>query len=384
VPQPPAENAVGHTVLELETRPLRIAMLGHKGIPALHGGIERHVDEIARRLVRLGHRVDVFNRPYHPQPSGQYEGVRVLRRPSLPTKHFDAGTHTALCVLETILTRRYDLLHVHGIGPGIFVGWARPFVRTVFTFHALDWRQQKWGRLARWSLQRGERVAVRRAHAVITVSKLLERYVHDVHGRQAQYIPNGATLRPRPASDRLQRWGLTPGGYLLFVGRLISDRGLSHLLDAWSGIADERRLVIVGDVQHDRMHVEALRRQADSRVVFTGYQSGAALDQLYAHAYLCVHPSEVEGLPIAVLEAMSHGRAVLVSDIPENLEAIGDAGASFAVRDGRDLRSRLEALLRSPEQVQALGKRARERVREHYDWDRIALGTEAVYRAALR
>jgi glycosyltransferase involved in cell wall biosynthesis len=216
-------------------RPLRIAMVGHKGIPALHGGIERHVDEIARRLVRLGHRVDVFNRPYHPERSGHYEGVRVRRRPSLPTKHLDAGTHTALCVLESIVTRRYDIVHVHGIGPGIFVGWARPFVRTVFTFHAQDWRQQKWGRLARWSLQRGERVAVRRAHAVITVSRLLERYVHEKHGRAAHYIPNGATLRPRPAFDLLQRWGLVPGEYLLFVGRLISDRGLARLLEATRG-----------------------------------------------------------------------------------------------------------------------------------------------------
>jgi len=302
----------------------------------------------------------------------------------LPTKHLDAGTHTALCVLESVLTRRYDVLHVHGIGPGIFVGWSRPFVRTVFTFHAQDWRQQKWGGVARWALRRGEGVAVGRAHAVITVSRLLESYVLETHGRRARYIPNGATLKPAPGSDRLARWSLVPGGYLLFVGRLISDRGLGQLVDAYREVPGQLRLVIVGDVQHDRLHVDELRRRADPRVLFTGYQSGVDLEQLYAHAFLCVHPSEVEGLPIAVLEAMSHGRAVLVSDIPENLEAVGDAGASFPVRDGRALRATLEELLAAPERVRALGMRARERVSEHYDWDRVALATEEVYRSVLR
>jgi glycosyltransferase involved in cell wall biosynthesis len=365
-------------------RRLRIAMIGHKGIPASHGGIERHVDEIARRLAARGHAVDSFNRPYHPFAASTWEGVRVRRRPSVPTKHLDAGTHTALCVAESIVSRRYDLVHVHGIGPGLFVGWASRFVPTVFTFHAQDWRQRKWGRVARWALRRGESVAVRRAHAVITVSRLLQGYVRDTYGRAALFIPNGACLQARPGSEALRRWGLESGRYLLFVGRLISDRGLRELLQAWAGIADERRLVIVGDVQHDREQVEDLRRRADARVIFTGYQSGAALQQLYAHAYLCVHPSEVEGLPIAVLEAMSHGRAVLVSDIPENLEAVGEAGASFPVGDARALRAALERLLGAPAEVEALGVRARERVARHFDWDRIALDTEAVYRSILR
>ena len=142
--------------------------------------------------------------------------------------------------------------------------------------------------------------------------------------------------------------------------------------------------MIVGDVQHDRDHVDALRQRADPRVVFTGYQSGRALEQLYAHAYLCVHPSEVEGLPIAVLEAMSHARAVLVSDIPENLEAIGDAGRTFPVRDTRALRDALAQLLRAPDEVRTLGERALERVRREYDWDRIAVATEDVYRSILK
>jgi glycosyltransferase involved in cell wall biosynthesis len=365
-------------------RALRVAFIGHKGIPALHGGIERHVDEIARRLARRGHRVDVFNRPYHPYRDPSYDGVRILRRPSVPSKHLDAGTHTALCVLEAIASRRYDVLHIHGIGPGLFAGLARPFLPTVFTFHAQDWRQRKWGRFASWSLRRSEAVAVRRAHAVITVSRLLAAYVRTTYAVAAHYIPNGATpsLVP-PGHDLLARWDLTAGGYVLFVGRLIPDRGLETLLDAWARIDTRRLLVIAGDVRHDRPYVDGLRRRADARVVFTGQLTGDALAQLYGNAAFCVHPSEVEGLPIAVLEAMSHGRAVLVSDIPENLEAVGDAAATFPVGDQDALQAGLQRLLAAPGEVGRLGERARQRVRQHYDWDQIAAATEAVYLEAL-
>jgi glycosyltransferase involved in cell wall biosynthesis len=362
-----------------EQRRLRIAMLGHKGIPAAHGGIERHVDEIARRLAARGHQVEVFNRPYHPFREAWYEGVRVHRRPSLPTKHLDAATHTAWCAVEALIAHRFDLVHVHGIGPGLAVELTRHFKPTVFTFHAQDWRQRKWGAWSRRVLRWGEARAVRGAHAVITVSQLLADYVEATYGRRAEYIPNGAAVRACSERNQLSRWGLEADSYLLFVGRLITDRGLLQLLEAWSSIESDKRLVIVGDVQHDHLHVDELRHRADSRVVFTGYQNGAVLDQLYAHAYACVHPSEVEGLPIAVLEAMGHGRAVLVSDIPENLAAIGDAGLQFRVRDTGALRSAIERMLRQPERVSEIGARARERVAIAFDWDRIAAATEAVY-----
>lgn len=361
---------------------LRIAMLGHKGIPAVHGGIERHVDEIARGLVRRGHHVDVFNRPYHPCRETWYEGVRLRRRPSVPTKHFDAGTHTLIAVVEAIVSRRYDVVHVHGIGPGIFVALAHPFLPTVFTFHAQDWRQRKWGSTARGWLLRGEAVAVRRADAVITVSQLLRDYVRDRYRVEATFIPNGARVLENVGHDALATWGLAPERYLLFVGRLISDRGLLGLLAAHARLDAPPPLVIVGDVQHDRRHIDELRAGAGANVVFTGYQTGRTLAQLYANALVCVHPSEVEGLPIAVLEAMGAGRAVLVSDIPENLEAIGDAGARFAVGDTGALHAELAQLLADPVRIRALGTRARARVAREFDWDRIAAQTEAVYLAA--
>jgi glycosyltransferase involved in cell wall biosynthesis len=246
-------------------RLLRIAMVGAKGIPALHGGIERHVEEIATRLVQRGHRVDVFTRAYHPYRRPDFAGVRLQRRASLRTKHLDAATHTARCVLEAIASRRYDVVHVHGIGPGLFTGWAAPRLPTVFTFHAQDWRQEKWGRVARWCLRRGEATAVRRAGAVIVVSKLLQRYVYDTYGRMARYIPNGAALPPPLPADRLARLGLTPGRYILFVGRIIADRGVDTLLDAYRQVGGDVQLAVVGEVQLEPAQFERRRFAATLR-----------------------------------------------------------------------------------------------------------------------
>ena len=361
-------------------RPLRIAFLGCKGIPARHGGIERHVEEIATRLVQRGHRVDVFNRAHHPEHERTYAGVQLRRRPSLNTKHFDAASHTALCTLEAAISQRYDVLHVHGIGPGLFVPWAGKRVRTVFTYHAQDWRQRKWGTVARWFLRRGEATAMRHADAVIAVSRLLHHYIEATYGRVAHYIPNGAAAPATVVGDAaLARWGLERRGYLLFVGRILADRGLGTLLDAYRALPEPARLAVVGDAHVSAGEIEALRRRADDRVVFTGYQTGDDLQQLYAHAAAFVHPSEIEGMPIAVLEAMAHGCPTVVSDIAENKEAVGDAGLTFPVGNPDALREVLGGLLARPEWARDLGEQGRARVRSTYNWDDIVRATERVY-----
>ena len=364
--------------------PMRIAMVGPKGIPALHGGIERHVDEIAKRLVQRGHQVDVFTRHYHPFDNTYHEGVRLRRRWSIHTKHLDAASHTLWCVLEAVASQRYDLLHVHGIGPGLFVPPRAFGLPTVFTHHAQDWRQQKWGRIARWSLLRGEKHAIQHASEVIVVSRLLQQYVQKQYGRTSHCIPNGAIPSGPWASDRLAALGLEPNAFVLFVGRLIADRAVDTLVQAFKDTAGPQRLAIVGEVHLPAQEFAVLQSMADARVVFLGQQTGETLQQLYAHAAFCVHPSRVEGMPIAVLEAMSHGRAVIVSDIPENLEATGDTALQFPVGDVAALQQRIVALLEDPGQRDRLGELARHRIVTHYNWDAITLSTEKVYQGLLR
>ncbi len=367
------------TACDAPPRSLRIAMVGSKGIPARHGGIERHVEEISRRLVQRGHRVDVFTRAYHPLRETTCDGVRLLRRPSLHTKHFDAASHTALCALEIAARGGYDILHFHGIGPGLFLPWVGKRAHTVFTYHAQDWRQRKWGPAARWFLRQGERTAIRHAGAVIAVSHLLQHYVQNTYGRRAYYVPNGATFDVPDSDAGLAQWGLHPRGYVLFVGRILADRGLGTLLDAFAALDGPQRLVVVGDVQVSPATLRALQARADPRVVFTGFQAGATLQGLYANAAVCVHPSEVEGLPIAVIEAMAHARPVVVSDIAENLEAIGDTGVAFPVGNPDALRAVLDELLTQPERALALGQKACARARASYNWEDIARATEDVY-----
>ena len=363
--------------------PLRIAMVGPKGIPAVHGGIERHVDEIAQRLVQRGHRVDVFTRHYHPVDTAFHQGVRLRRRHSIHTKHLDAASHSLWCVSEALFSQRYDLMHVHGIGPGLFVPPAAWGLPTVFTHHAQDWRQRKWGRVARWFLQQGERHAVRQAAAVITVSGLLQEYVQQRYGREAYHIPNGAVLPPPQGDDRLAALGLQPQGYVLFVGRLIADRGVDTLVRAYRALAGDLKLAIVGEVHLAPEDFAALRAAADDRVMFLGQQTGDTLQQLYAHARFGVHPSRVEGMPIAVLEAMSHGRAMVVSDIPENLEATADTALSFPVGNVAALQERMRRLQSNADECALLGARARQRIEEFFNWDTIAGQTEAVYRSLV-
>jgi glycosyltransferase involved in cell wall biosynthesis len=304
--------------------------------------------------------------------------------PSLPTKHLDAFTHTLLSTSSAIV-RRFDVIHYHGVGPATLAWLPRllsPRTRVVVTFHSIDRLHQKWGVLARAYLRSGEWAAVAFPHATIAVSRTIQKYCKDEFRAAVAYIPNGAEVRPYPGAGALARWGLEPGGYILTVARLVRQKGIHHLIKAYDGFEKEKKLVIVGAAAFGSDYAEHVRRLAEgnSSIVFTGFQEGEPLAQLYANAYLYVHPSEAEGLAVSILEAMAHGRCVLVSDIPENVESIDHSGLTFVNADPDDLRARIRELLNHPEIVEERGGRARAWVASEYDWDRIAEATAKVLR----
>ena len=368
-------------------QPLRIVMLGLKGLPVKgeSGGIERHVEELATRLAARGHDVSVYVRPRStPTKEAVYRGLRLLRLPSIPTKSLDTFTHTLLASLAALF-RRADIVHYHGVGPATFAWLPRlfkPRARTVVTFHSLDRFHPKWGAFARLYLRFGEWAAVRFPHATIAVSRTIQRYCADHFRARVEYIPNGAGIGPYPGSDLLAQWGLEPGGYILTVARLVRQKGIHHLIGAYDGFEKEKKLVVVGAGAPGGEYVEHVRRlsEGNSSIVFTGFQGGPALKQLFANAYLYVHPSEAEGLSVSILEAMAAGRCVLVSDIPENVESIDHSGLTFASADVDDLRAKIRMLLNHPEIVAERGDRARAWVASEYDWDGITDRTEALYR----
>jgi len=358
---------------------MRVAMIGQKGIPATYGGIERHVDEIARRLVAKGIDVDVFCRLYYTPPGTEYHGIGLLRRPSLHTKHLDTATHVAWCTLESML-RRYDVVHFHALGPALFASLPRlTGSRTVVTVHGLDWQREKWGRFASWALRRCEGPAAHFPNRTIVVSKTLREHFQRTHGIDAEYIPNG-TLLPQPRAPRkLASLGLEPGKYVLFVGRLVPEKGVHFLCEAFSRIQTDLRLALVGGLSFSQDYVNLLRKYESDRVRLLDYVFGEALEELWSNAYCVVLPSTMEGLSIALLEALSYGRCVLVSDIPENMEVAEECALSFRSRDVDDLQAKLEHLIRRPDEVERYGELARRHIAQHYSWDTVAESTARLY-----
>jgi len=362
---------------------MRVAMIGQKGIPATYGGIERHVDEIARRLVPMGIDVDVFCRLHYTPAGASYHGVRLLRRPSIHTKHLDAITHVSWATLESML-RRYDVVHYHALGPAVLSGLPRlTGARTVVTVHGLDWKREKWGRFARWFLHRCEGPAVHLPDRTIVVSKTLREHFRTVHGSETTFIPNGTSLPQPRAAKKILSLGLTPGKYVLFVGRLVPEKGVHFLCEAFSRIDTDMTLALAGGLSFSGGYGDQIKRYEGPRIKRLDYVFGEALEELWSNAYCVVQPSTMEGLSIALLEALSYGRCVLVSDIPENLEVAEECALSFRTQDVNDLQSKLENLIRNPETVRQYGELARRHILQHYSWDTVAEATAELYRSAV-
>jgi len=375
---------------------MRIAMIGQKGVPAQLGGIEQHVEVLARLLAARGHQVDVYCRrsylgPEHSQDGKRpwsVRGVRRIFRWSTGTKSLDAITHTATCTLDT-LQRNVDVVHYHALGPSslCFVPRlaGRPVVATV---HGLDWQRDKWDGLAKAYLKLGEWVAARAASQLVVVSKPLRDYFWHRHGRRTVFIPNGVRDLPEGDADALSRYGLRPGAFLLNVARLEPEKEQHTLIEAFQTALANRprpdfRLVIAGGSGADASYEKRLRDMAGPNVVLTGPVTADVLVQLYRNAYMFALPSAIEGMSLALLEALSCGLPALVSDIPENTAVIEDGGFTFRMGDTADLVDRLQQLLALPQTVYQAGTAAR-RVAAAYQWPHVAGALEAVYEMAIR
>lgn len=364
---------------------LRVAMIGQKGYPPVGGGIERHVAELARRLAARGIAVDIYSRPHYSAASGPtaVPGVRVLRRPSLPTKHLDAFSHTLVSSCD-VLWRRADIVHYHALGPSLFA-WLPRFLgrrRTVVTVHGLDWQRDKWGPVARSVLKLGETASCRLPDRTIVVSRALQEHFRERRGLETVYIPNGIEAPRTPGPEVLAAAGL-PAQYVLFAARIVPEKGLHLLLEAHGRLPESLRrafpLVVAGDAGFTRGYAEELQSRAHAEVRFLGFVHGTLLEALFAHASVMVLPSTLEGLSITLLEAMAAGRCCLVSDIPPNLEAAGGCCAPFPSGDAPALQERLRRLLEDPQERSRLGEKARSRALACYSWDAVAEQTAQLY-----
>jgi glycosyltransferase involved in cell wall biosynthesis len=363
---------------------MQIAMIGVKGIPH-PGGIENVVEQLGTRLVGKGHEVTVYVRPhYTPRAQLEFHGMRLINLPSVATRHLDALTHTFLATAHAMSVGT-DVAHVHSIGLSPF---ALPLrlrgIRTVVQSHGLDWQRQKWGSLAKAYLRASDRSALIFPHVTTAVSRTIQRYYEQQLGHPVLYIPNGVTARSKVLPDELLKLGLRGNDYILFASRLVPEKGLHYLLEAYKALRNPtKKLIVAGDSNYGDRYADTLKQNATDNILFLGFVTGRLLEELLSWAYLYVLPSEIEGLSTGLLEAMSYGNCVVVSNIPENLEVIENNGVPFERGQVGDLKAKLELLLGREEMVEQYRLRARKHVLRHYSWDDVADKYEKLYRHLL-
>ena len=374
---------------------MRIAMIGHKRYGSREGGVEVVVTELARRMAALGHEVTSYDRSGSDVMTGDAadgrervdDGVRVVPVRTIDKKGLAALSSSYFATLAAIKDGP-DVIHYHAEGPCVPLPLARRAgIRTVATIHGLDWQRAKWGRLASAYIKMGERAAAAKADGLVVLSKSAQSYFEDAYGRSATFIPNGIEPKqPRPASQIKEKWGLDEGSYLLYLGRLVPEKRPELLIGAFEKLDTDKRLVIAGGGS-DTSEYEATLREAaqdDPRVLFTGFVNGVPLEELYSNCYAYVLPSDVEGMPMSLLEAMAFGRCCVTSDIPECADVLAGNGVTFDKGSADSLQSALQGLLADNTCAAALGAAAKAHVEKTYNWDSVVERTLAVYRGEAR
>ncbi len=369
---------------------MRIAMIGAKGLPTLHpigGGVETHVENLARHLILRGHEVTVYVRKYaNPKLKKRHKGIKIVTLPSLNTKHLDTISHVFLASLHA-LTEKYDICHYHGIGPSTLCWiprWFKRSVKVIVTFHSRDQFHEKWGSFARLYLMFSEWAAVALPHATITVSHELQILCSLLFPKkEVNYVPNGVEIPNKKISNKyLRQFKLHSGKYFLHLARLVAHKAQDDTIRAFKNLKTDDKLVIAGAASFDDViYMERLKMLAkdDSRIIFTGHVSGHTLKTLVAHCRAMVHPSRSEGLSVSILEAMSHGKLVIMSDIPANLELIDHSGIAIPVGNVEMLSEAMKWAIDDPKTATLRGERGREIIKRLFSWESVARHTEYVY-----
>ncbi len=369
---------------------LRIAMLGHKRIPSREGGIEIVVKELATRMVELGHSVTCFNRRGH-HVSGEefdkghqkeFRGIRMKYVLTIDKKGLAAITSSFFASLRAAFGR-YDVVHYHAEGPCFWMWIPKLFgKRCVATIHGLDHRRAKWGKLAKWVIMRGEKCAVRRADEIIVLTRAEQDYFREVYKRDTRLIPNGANHSVKcPANEMTTTWGLHEGEYFLFFGRIVPEKGLRYLVEAYQRVKTDKPLIIAGGSSDTQAFMDELKEMAkgDPRIRFVGFVEGALRKELLSGAYVYVLPSDLEGMPLSLLEAMSYGNCCLTSDIPACTEVVEDHAVTFPRGDVEALAERMQYLCDNPTLVEEYGRLAAPFIESKYNWDSVVEQTLALY-----
>ena len=362
---------------------LRIAQIGSRGIPGHRGGVERVVEAVAPRLVRLGHQVVVYCATWGSFREPIYQGVQLRYTRSVRSKHLDTFVRSLFAALRESVGRS-DVVHFHASGTAPFALLPRLFGKAVVvTVHGLDWQRRKWGRFAQWFLQLAELAAVKLPHRTVVVSMELKRALEARYHCSVVYIPNGVEERRVRDPEKITRFGVGHRNYILYLGRLVPEKRCDVLIEAFRRLPNRAgfKLIVAGPTWHSASYVASLRSLAgdDPSIVFTGEVDEDTLEELYSNCYAYVLPSEVEGMSLSLLDAMAFGTCVIASDITANVEVIGSAGFLFVTGDVASLARQLEYVISDPTRPDACRRASKARMTEEFHWDAVTRQWDALY-----
>ena len=370
---------------------LKICMLGHKRIPSREGGIEIVVEELATRMVQLGHDVTCYNRGGHHvsgkefdgKKASTYRGIKLKTVPTIDKKGLAAMSSSFFGAIRAALGR-FDVVHFHAEGPCAMLWLPQLFgKRCVATIHGLDHQRAKWGKFARTYIMLGEKCAVKFADEIIVLSEGVRKYFKDTYNRETVFIPNGVN-RPiiREADVITEKFGLKKDEYILFLGRIVPEKGVQYLIEAYKEVQTDKKLVIAGGTSDSDSFYDEMKALAkeDDRILFTGFVQGQMLDELYSNAYVYTLPSDLEGMPLSLLEAMSYGNCCLVSDIEECAAVVEDKAVVFKKSDVNDLREKLQMICDDEKMVLSYKSDAADYICNKYNWDVVTEKTLQLYR----
>ena len=368
-------------------------MIGHKRIPSREGGVEIVVEELSTRLVKDGYQVEVYNRKgknvqdknadKENKKIKEYKGVRIITIPTINKKGIDALIYSILATIRALFGK-YDAIHYHAEGSCAMLWLPHLFgIRTVVTIHGLDWQRSKWGGLATKYIKFGEKVAAKYADEIIVLSKSVEKYFKETYNRNTNFIPNGVN-RPNIRTPKIikNKYGIYKNSYILFLARIVPEKGLHYLIEAYQQIKTDKKLVIAGGASHTNEYLKKIKAMTNDNpnIIMTGFVQGQELEELYSNCYLYCLPSDLEGMPLSLLEALSYGNKCLVSDIEENTQIAQKNIYTFQKGNVQDLKCKLEKLLN--EKVN--NEKIRNDILNEYNWDNIIQKTKKLYCSNIR
>lgn len=369
---------------------MKIAMIGHKRVPSREGGVEVVVEELSTRLVKLGNNVDIYNRKgKNVQDKNidkgkkrlkEYKGAKIITIPTINKKGVDALLYSFFASIRALFGK-YDVLHYHAEGSCAMLWIPHLFKKKiVVTIHGLDWQRAKWGGFASKYIKFGEKLAVKYADQIIVLSKGVQDYFKKQYSRDTVFIPNGVNKPEiREAKIIKEKYNLEKDSYILFLARIVPEKGLQYLIDAFKQIDTNIKLVIAGGASHTNDFLEEIKNKVkdDDRIIMTGFVQGQELEELYSNCLLYCLPSDVEGMPLSLLEAMSYGCNCLVSNIEENVQVTEDYAITFKKGNVEDLKEKLEIML-DRDKNEEKSESIQNYIVNKYNWDDIVKEVEEI------